>query len=97
MDLLSQIVEQHLTQPNSKFETKDLAKMVPANTTDLNYPLLQDTVGDISVMNFLPVMMDEYFYYQVNTRGSDTVPAELDTIVSKLVVNKVRLTNIFTF
>ena len=65
MDLLAQIVEANLTEPNSKFKGKDLAKMVTRLTQDLLPSSLQDTDRDVNVMNFLPVLMDEYFHYQV--------------------------------
>ena len=65
MDLLAQIVEQNLTEPNSKFKGKDLANMVTEFTQDILPSSLQDTDRDVNVMNFLPVLMDEYFHYQV--------------------------------
>jgi len=55
MDHLTRIVEEFLTEPNSKFKKEDLDKIT---NEDL----------DVNVMNFLPVLMDEYFHY----RGSLT-------------------------
>ena len=54
MDMLTKIARGHLTQPDSKVD-KDKLKTI--------YPK-----GDVNVINFLPVLMDEYFYY----RGSLT-------------------------
>jgi len=49
MDHLATIVENFLIKPNSTFKRKNLAQ-------NLNL--------DVNVMNFLPVMMDDYFHYQ---------------------------------
>eukprot|EP00092_Neocalanus_flemingeri_P011527 GFUD01012422.1.p1 GENE.GFUD01012422.1~~GFUD01012422.1.p1 ORF type:complete len:383 (+),score=108.08 GFUD01012422.1:63-1151(+) len=54
MDMLAKIANEFLVEPNSKFDTDNLkTKYVE---------------GDVNVVNFLPVLMDEYFYY----RGSLT-------------------------
>merc|ERR1719461_2267732 len=47
MEHLTKIVGEYLTEPNSKVKAEDLAGK------DL----------DVNVMNFLPVLMDEYFHY----------------------------------
>merc|ERR1719219_3221593 len=47
MNHLTQIVRKYLTEPNSKFKSEDL----------------EDGDLDVNVMNFLPVLMDEYFHY----------------------------------
>jgi len=47
MDHLTSIVKTYLTEPNSKVTGKELESL------DL----------DVNVMNFLPVLMDEYFHY----------------------------------
>merc|ERR1719219_479052 len=52
MNHLTQIVRNHLTEPNSKFKYEDL-----------DVKLREDRDLDVNVMNFLPVLMDEYFHY----------------------------------
>ena len=47
-DHLAEIIKDHLTKPNSKFEGKDL------KGKDL----------DVNVMNFVPIVLDEYFHYK---------------------------------
>lgn len=47
MEHLTKIVGEYLTEPNSKVKAEDLV----------------DKDLDVNVMNFLPVLMDEYFHY----------------------------------
>ena len=48
LEHLAQIVKDHLTEPNSKFEAKDL----------------KGKNLDVNVMNFVPIVLDEYFHYK---------------------------------
>jgi len=50
MDNLATIAREFLVEPNSKFDMKKMKK--------------EKWVGDVNVMNFLPIYMDEYFNYK---------------------------------
>jgi len=54
MDTLAMIAQNFLTQSNTKFAINDFQKMRSGKKSHIE---------DVNVVNFLPVLMDEYFHY----------------------------------
>ena len=80
LDHLVNISYKHLKKSGSKFEKKDIPK---------------DSSVDVNVMSFLPVLMDEYFYYK-GSLTTGTCDEAVNWIVFKnpLVVNTYQITGL---
>ena len=68
LDNLRTITENHLTKPDSKFDNKTLKG---------NWSI------DVNVMSFLPVLMDEYFYYTACDRAINWIVFKNPLAVTK--------------